>query len=147
MRIYQVVKIKGARKSLRANALIDTGAEISIIPLGLAVSVGVRHIAFDPIIIEGIHGQRSKLPLGVVYIYFPQLNNIGGKFLVAVSNKEKEPIIGMDILRPLGIIVHTKEKRLSVKNKIWEAFKTLSAAGVLILAGIKILESLFGEEQ
>ena len=57
-----------------------------------------------------------------------------------ISDVEKEPIIGMDVLKPLGIGIETKTGELSIKNEIWEAFKTISGIGVTFFLGVKILE-------
>lgn len=144
MRIYQTIRFEGARNTIQENALIDTGAEISMIPLRLAQMIGAQRTD-QTTNITGVHGQSRTLPLGVVYVYFPSLNNIGGRFLVAISDIDSEPIIGMDVMKPLGISIDTQTNQLSVKNEIWEAFKTLAGVGVLTFAGIKILESIFEE--
>jgi len=136
MRICQTAKFQGARTKTQESALIDTGADISIIPLRLAMKIGAWRTN-QTINIVGIHKQSRELPLGVAHIYFPSLNNIGGRFLIAISDKEQEPIIGMDILRPSGISIDTKTHQVSVRNEVWEAFKTLSAVGVFDLCGHK----------
>ncbi len=146
MRIYQIAKFQGARTKTQENVLIDTGADISLIPLSLAMEIGAWRTN-QTINIVGIHKQSRKLRLGVVHIYFPSLNNIGGRFFTAISDKEQKPIIGMDILRPLGISIDTKRHQLLVRNEVWEAFKTLSAWGVLTYGGIKILEAIFSDKQ
>jgi hypothetical protein len=46
----------------------------------------------------------------------------------------------MDVLKPLGISVDTASHQLSVKNEVWEAFKTLAAIGILVVGGVKLLE-------
>jgi len=43
-------------------------------------------------------------------------------------------------LKPLGIGIETKTGELSIKNEIWEAFKTISGIGVTFFLGVKILE-------
>ncbi len=146
MRIYQTIRFQGARNTAQQNALIDTGADISMIPLRLAAMIGAWRTD-QTINIKGVHGQSRTLPLGVAHIYFPSLNDIGGQFYITISNIEQEPIIGMDILRPLGISIDTRNRRLSVRNEIWEAFKTLAGVGVLTFVGIKILESVFEENR
>lgn len=144
MRIYQAIKFKGARKAVQQKALIDTGAGISLIPLRLAKNIGAWRTNQN-INIVGVHEQSKTLELGIAEVYFLSLNDIGGQFPVAVSDVEKEPIIGMDILKPLGISIDTATHQLSVKNEFWEAFKTLSGIGVLTFVGIKLMESVFEE--
>jgi len=144
MRIYKQIKFKGGRKETITKALIDTGASISLLPVRLARLIGAWRTDQDVNVI-GIHKQSRKLPVGKVGIFFPDLGDKGGYFLVAISDIEEEPVIGMDVLKPLGISIETKTGRLTIKNEIWEAFKTLSAIGVVIFAGVKILEKSFGE--
>ncbi len=146
MRIYQVIRFQGARNQTEERALIDTGADISMIPLRLAAMISAWQTN-QTINISGVHGQSRTLPLGVARIYFPSLNDIGGQFYIAISNIEQEPIIGMDILRPLGVSIDIRNGRLLVQNEIWEAFKTLAGVGVLTFVGIKILESVFEENR
>lgn len=146
MRTYQPVRFRGAEGEVIEEALIDTGASISLIPRKLAIKIGAWHTN-QTINIVGIHRQSRVLPLGVVRVYFPSLNNIGGHFTVAVSDNEKEPIIGMDILRSLGISIDTTTSRLQVKNEIWEAFKTLSAFTVGGFLIIKALDAIFKEKE
>jgi len=145
VRIYKDIKFKGAREEVIKKALIDTGAERSLMPVELAKEVSAWRTKQE-INIVGIHKQGKKLPVDIAGVFFPSLNNIGGNFLVAVTPIEKEPIIGMDILGPLGISIDARTHQLSVKNAIWEAFKTLSAIGILTYGVIKIIDSFFEEE-
>jgi len=146
MRIHKLIKFKGARKEIIEQSLIDTGASISLIPIESARRVGAWRTDQN-VNVVGVHGQSRALPLGKVGIFFPDLGDKGGDFIVAVSDVEKEPIIGMDILKPLGISIDTKTGELSIKNEVWEAFKTLSGIGIAIFLGVKILEKLFEKEQ
>ena len=66
---------------------------------------------------------------------------------MAVSDVEREPIIGMDVLKLLGVSIDTKTGELSIKNEIWEAFKTISGVGVALFIGTKILEKVFEDEE
>lgn len=141
MNIYYNVKLQGARNEIMVNGLIDTGAEISLMPLSIGVKIGAWGTN-QQINVVGIHGESRTLPIIVARLYFPQLNHMGGQFAFAMSNTGQEIIVGMDILNPLGISIDTKTHQLSVKNAIWEAFKELSASGVLFIAGVKLLQAL-----
>ncbi|MHB8327843.1 MAG: hypothetical protein ACYDB5_10500 [bacterium] len=140
------ILLQGEKNQINIDASIDTEAEISIIPLQLAINIGAWQT--DKMIdIKSSNGQRMLLPLGFTYIYFPSLKDMGGKhiggqFPIAISDIEQLPIIGMDIMKPLGISIDTKTSRLSKKDEIWEAFKILSAAGVMALAGMAILKAI-----
>jgi len=146
MRILKNIKFKGAREEIIEQSLIDTGASISLRPIELARRVGAWRTDQD-VKVVGVHKQSRVLSLGKVGIFFPDLEDKGGYFIAAVSDVEKEPIIGMDILRPLGISIETSTGELSIKNEVWEAFKTLSGVGVIVFLGVKIIEKLFGEEK
>ena len=151
MRIYPDVKLQGERNEIIERGLIDTGAEISLMPLSIAAKIGAWRTNQQTNVV-GIHGEGRTLPIIVAHLYFPSLNNIGGKFPFAMSNTEQELsvgmdieqklIVGMDILKPLGITIDTKTHQLSVKSEIWEAFKTLTTVGVLVYGGLKLLDAL-----
>jgi len=142
--IYVPVRFKGARNEVVRRSLIDTGAEISLVPIDLARQVGAW-CTNQTIGITGIHGHSRIVPLVKMGIFFPKLSGKGGYFLIAVGDTN-EPLIGIDVLRLLGIEIDTRTGKLEVKNEIWEAFKTLSAVGVILFTGIKVLEKVFGEE-
>ncbi len=117
-----------------------------MIPIKLARSVGVGRTG-QCRTVTGVYGQSKKLTLVEIKIFFPDLEDKGGSFLVAISDLEKESRISMDILRPLGISIDAKTGELSIKKEIWEAFKTLAEIGVLTFVGAKILEYLSEEEK
>jgi len=146
MRIYKPIKFKGARGETIRESLIDTGASISLIPKELAITVGAWPTDLN-VNVRGVHGESRSLPIGRIGTFFPELGDKGGYFLVAVSDVEKKPVIGMDILKPLGVTIDTKTGELSIKNEIWEAFKTISGIAVAVFFGVKISEKLFGEEK
>ena len=141
MSIYVDVKLAGETTEIIENALVDTGAEISMMPLSIATNIGAWSTNQQTNII-GVHRQARMLPIIVASLYFPSLNNVGGQVAFAMSDIEQELIIGMDILKPLGIIVDTKTNKLTIKNEVWEAFKSIVTTGVIIYAGIKILGKL-----
>lgn len=141
MGIYVEVHLQGETNFTSHSALVDTGAELSLIPSGIARNIGAWSTSQQTNVV-GVHGQGRILPIVVANLYFPSLNNVGGEVAFAMGDVEQELIIGMDILRPLGITVDTKTSRLSIENEIWEAFKTLATVGVLAWGGIKVLQKL-----
>lgn len=149
MEINHQVKFKGEKSEIIANSLIDTGASISIIPLDIAIQIGAWETG-QQIEIVGVNNQRSIVPLGAVIIQFPQFNNIGSKVVIPVSENQKKPIIGMDILSPLGFIIDTKNKSIMLNDKSDSGFKdfyvgvgkaTLFIAGTVII--INVLKEIF----
>ena len=141
MRINVEVHLQGETNSTSHSALVDTGAELSLIPSSIARNIGAWNTSQQTNVV-GVHGQGRILPIVVANLYFPSLNNVGGEVAFAMSDVEQELIVGMDVLRPLGITVDTRTGRLSIKNEIWEAFKTLATVGVLVWGGIKVLQKL-----
>ena len=140
MSITVDTRLVGESGEITEAALIDTGAEISLMPLSTAENIGAWRTNQQTNVV-GVHGQSRTLPNIAAYLYFPSLNNIGGQFAFAMSTTD-EFIVGMDILKPLGITIDAKTHQLSVKNDIWEAFKTLAGIGVLFFGGVKLLEAL-----
>lgn len=145
MRIYEQILFQGAETKIIENALIDTGAEISLIPKGLANTIGAWHTNQNMDII-GVHNHKRTLPIGIANIYFSSLDDVGGQFSIAISDLEEEPLIGMDIMRPLGININTRTHKVTVNNEIWEAFKTLSGIIVGGFIVVKALDAIFKEE-
>lgn len=139
MRIYHSIQLQASRAQAPYNALIDTGAEISMIPSSAASVVGAWRTDYTQSV-TGVHQDTKTFPMVVAYLSFPDLN-VGGRFPFVMSGLSQEVVIGIDILKPLGISIDTATNRLSVKSEVWEAFKTLAALGVLVVGGIKILES------
>jgi len=116
-----------------------------MMPKGLANTIGAWHTNQNMDII-GVHKQKRTLPIGIANIYFSSLGDIGGPFSIAISDIEVEPIIGMDIMRPLGININTRTHELTLNNEIWEAFKTLSGIIVGGFIVVKALDAIFKEE-
>jgi predicted aspartyl protease len=139
--IHVEVHLQGGRNYASHSALVDTGAELSLIPSSIARDIGAWSTREQTNVV-GIHGQSRILPIVVASLYFPSLNNVGGEVAFAMSDVEQSLIIGMDVLEPLGIIVDTKMGKLSIRNEVWEAFKTLATVGVLVWGGIKVVEKL-----
>lgn len=152
MDITKPVKFKGEFGELTVDSLIDTGASISIIPLDIAQQIGAWKTN-DQMQIIGVNNQSSLLPLGAVIVQFPMFNNIGGKLVIPVSDKETRPIIGMDIMNPLGIIIDTKTRTLNLRGHENENSKDILAGigtATLFVGGsflvIKLLEEIFKQK-
>lgn len=141
MTIYSDLILRGALNTIKARAVIDTGAERSMLPLWMANNIGAWP-THDQTNVMGIHRDVRRLQLIVAGLYFPHLNPSGGLFTFVMSDVQPEPIIGMDILNRLGIDIDTKTGQLSVKNEFWEAFKTLTAASVICVGAMKFLDTL-----
>jgi hypothetical protein len=110
-----------------------------MVPSSAASAIGAWRTNYSQTV-TGVHQDTKTLPVVLVDLYFPDLS-IGGRFPLAMSDLQQEVIIGMDVLRPLGVSIDTVTGQISVKNEVWEAFKTLATIGVLVVGGIKMLES------
>lgn len=139
MRIYNPIQLKASRGQVNCNCLIDTGAEVSFIPSSAASKVGAWVTNYSQTV-TGVHQDTKTFPVVLVDAYFADLS-VGGRFPFVMSELTQEIIIGMDVLKPLGVSIDTATNRLSVKSEVWEAFKALAAIGVLVVGGIKLLES------
>lgn len=146
MRINVDVQLEGETNLITQTALIDTGAEISIMPSSMARNIGVWSTNQQTNAV-GVFGQGRTLPIIVADIHFPSLKNVGAQFPFAMSDVEQELIVGMDILTPLGVIVNTQTGQLSIKNETWEAFKILTAIGIIVWGGIKVVKKLSEQNQ
>ncbi len=58
MRIYVDVKLGGETREVIESAVVDTGAEISLIPLSLATNIGAWSTNQQTNVV-GVHGQAS----------------------------------------------------------------------------------------
>jgi predicted aspartyl protease len=137
MRIRERVNVQGGFGEAMTDGLVDTGAELSMIPASLAGRIGAWTTAYQRTVL-GVHQDARTLPIMVVTLTFPRLK-VAGQFLFAMADVGEELILGMDVLAPLGISVDTGTQDLSVRNEVWEAFKTLAALGVLVVGGVKLL--------
>lgn len=145
MLIYHDVRFEGTRTNTIEKSMIDTGASISMIPRRLADAVGAWPTSLH-MTVEGVHKQQKTLPLAAIRISFPGLNGAGGQLLVAVSDDLDTPLIGMDILRPLGVSINAGTHQLEIRNEAFDAFRNLSAVlvGGVILA--YVIDAVFGEQ-
>lgn len=143
MIIYEDVQLRGTKASVVEKALIDTGATVSLIPGHIAEQIGVWPTQ-ERITLHNFQGEPKVIDAQYVIaeLFFPALNGVGSKFAFAVDDKLENPIIGLDIMNLLGVSIDTSTGKLEIKNKVWEAFKTLSGivgVGVLVYFGIKKL--------
>lgn len=144
--IYEKVRIGGVRERVIVHCLVDTGAEISLLPVNLARHIGVWETKRQ-ITVVCVHNQSRTLQLIDCRIWFPSLGNVDGQVRFAMTDNDQEPIIGMDVLKRIGISINTKTGVLSIQNEVWEVFKTFAGAGLALYAGINLLEALSGNKR
>lgn len=110
---YENVVFRGEKTDVLELSLIDTGATISIIPRVLVEKIGAKIDGeTSSYIVET--NKIEKYPTCRIEICVPSLKD-GGKFIFMVREKgdrDNKPIIGMNILKSLGIIINTKNYEL-----------------------------------
>ena len=88
MRIYSDVRLQGATSETTKAALIDTGAEISMLPFNVAVDIGAWRTNQQADVV-GVHGESRTLPIVAAHLYFPLLKDIGGRFIFVMSDTSR----------------------------------------------------------
>lgn len=145
MQIKVEVILVGNKKEIKSQAIVDTGAGISFIPEEIAKHIEVRETGQSKNIV-GIHGDVESFPVVTAYLEFPSLKKPKSEFCFVMSDKQKKIIIGLDILKLTGISIDTETGQLTIKKKIWEAFKTIAGTGLVIYGGIKVLRAMFDDD-
>lgn len=143
-KILEKVIIKGTKGQWTYDALIDTGATVSLIPKALADQVGVTKTLVTRSV-QGVHRDIKTFPVVIANLHFVTLNR-GSDFPFVMSNSTDELIVGMDIMMPLGISIDTKTGKLTVINEVWEGFKNLATAGVIVTGIAWFLGEIFKEK-
>ena len=142
VKIFHPLRIEGDGEFLTVDAIIDIGADLTMIPSGIAWKVGAKATG-ETIPITGVHGQAIDHPISYVNLKFPKLKNAGGDFSVVVTDSLPNPLIGMDVLGPLRVRIESDEKELSIPNKGWEKFAKGATITGLEYLGFRILGELF----
>lgn len=144
MQIRELIHLGGARGGAWPSALIDTGAEMSVIPSGVASEIGAlatgRHVS-----LTGVHRDTKTLALMQAEMWFPDLQ-AGGWFEFAVSDHARDIIVGMDILNPLGVSIDTETGHLSRKGETFGAFFKLALISGAVLFGSKIAGAMLDRQ-
>jgi predicted aspartyl protease len=146
MQIRKKLIIEGSRQE-NVDALIDTGASVTLLPKNIADKIGVKYTGETQSLGGAFEGLGDVADVAVVNIRFPFLNNLNYLARVAVSAKAKDILIGLDILNPLSIIVDTKTHELRIKNESADAIiGGLALVGVGAIAYL-VLNALFGKKK
>lgn len=128
--IHALVDFSGANGWRRLRALVDTGAQLTLVPGQLAASLGAWPTG-QTATLCGVHGDCRTLPTAMLRVHFAALGGKGWLFKVAVDANRGEPIIGMDVLGPLGIHIDTRTGHIAIKSEAWETFKTIAGIGAV----------------
>lgn len=145
MQIHADVTFEGAHASETHPSLIDTGAVVTLLPLDLAGRVGASD--FDEVVtLSGFNGHPSRCAVIGVKATFPGLQGKGGLVRVYAMPNLDRPIIGMDIMKPMGIAIDTRTHSLTINIPMWEGFKKAAAIGTIGYATVKVFDYLFSTD-
>lgn len=146
MQIRKDIILRGA-KSKTVNALIDTGASLTLIPKKIADEIEVKYLNKKQQMHGAFEGGEDIAEIAAIDMNFPFLEDLNYIAEVAVSSKATDVLIGLDILNPLKITIDTDTHELSIKNEIVDGVKNgLAIVGGVAIAGT-ILYLLFGRKK
>jgi len=128
MRIIEKTKLIGMTRAIETWSLLDTGADISFIPIRILQAIGA-HDLNRVISIKDSHGYVRRHFIYKIGLYFPTLNNQGNYFDVAGCDSNG-CLIGHDVMGALRIEPHPETGKASASNNV-EQF----ILGGLVLVG------------
>lgn len=100
----------GSDRSIVFDALVDTSADGTLIPLDLLEAVGAPYV--DRAYLRGITGRRKRVDLYVVAVEVGD-NRVPGIRSVAVPPREL-PILGRDVLNSLRLLLDGPTNSLEI---------------------------------
>ena len=97
----------GVVPTVLLSALVDTGADISVLPQGLAVRLGLP--AVDRVTVAGVDGLPRPLP-----VYAAEVALNGYRTAIRAVSLGTTPLIGRDLLNKITLHLHGREAILDV---------------------------------
>ncbi len=97
----------GAMPTVLLSALVDTGADLSVLPHGLPARLGLP--AVDRVVIAGVDGLRHPLP-----VYAAEVALDGYRTAIRAVSLGATPLIGRDLLNRITVHLHGPEAVLDV---------------------------------
>lgn len=138
-RIEKPVTFTGSQGTTTVTAIIDTGATTTLLPRSIAADIGTHATGFRRWV-GGIAGGED-MEFAIAGVTFPTLGK-GNQILVAISDNFPVPLIGMDVMSPMGITIDTESGEFKLNNKLWEAFKTVSAVVVAGGGAVAVISAI-----
>jgi predicted aspartyl protease len=115
LEVIEEINVCGTRGQERVRAVIDTGAERSLLPSALLELVGAEWTD-ETITVAGWSGETSELRTALVEVRFPSLGWRGARLQVLERDDGGDVLIGMDVLHLLSLVIDTKSRKLAVKD-------------------------------
>lgn len=103
----QVSRINVDEPALMVECLVDTGADVSLIPQHLADTLELA--PSDAMIVEGFDGEQQQLPLFAVDVVVESVRLNG---LEVVSYPTSHAILGRDVLNHLRLLLDGPSQQL-----------------------------------
>lgn len=146
MQIRETISFEGKKGSKSVEALIDTGAEVTLIPKSLADELIDEYLE-KKLRLKSASGHVTEANVAYMKVGFPSLNNISYVGEIAIIDNNDTILIGLDILNALNIHVDSKNRTIYLSNETLEAAKTgLAVVGGVALIGT-VLYLLFGRRR
>ena len=99
----------GTEQQLRVNALLDTGAEISLLPPALVTALGA--VPAGECSIQAVGGA----PVGPIFTYFVEFDLEGASELVEVAAWGDEVIVGRNWLNSFYIALDGPQQTITIQ--------------------------------
>ena len=146
MQIRKKVVFEGSNSRV-VDALIDTGASMTLLPKKFADEIGVKYTGERRRFTGAFEGGYDNAYIANVNLRFPFLNDAYYSAVIAVSEKATEVLIGLDIFNALKIRIDSDTGHIVVKDETVDLVKDGLAIAGIVAIGIVVLSALFGNKR
>jgi predicted aspartyl protease len=105
----RISRVNRDEPGLTTDCLVDTGADVSLIPQRLATQLNLAPA--DAMIVEGFDGERQHLPLFAVDMIVEDIHLAG---LEVVAYPTDHAILGRDVLNRFQLLLNGPEQLLEL---------------------------------
>lgn len=103
------VAAPGSEAAVLLAALIDSGADCTMIPASIPRSLGLPHV--DQVDIEGIEGHGRSAPVHAALVEFA-----GRRVMARVVAYGTEAIVGRDLLESVTVVLAGPKRQLTIRT-------------------------------
>lgn len=104
------VAAPGSQAAVLVAAIVDSGADCTLIPASIPRSLGLPKV--DQVDIEGIEGHAQTAPVHAALVEFA-----GGGVLARVVAYGTEAIVGRDLLESVTVTLAGPKRELSIRTR------------------------------